>query len=375
MPWRILFAVLILSVLGGAAFLATRFHKFAFMRELAEKRKTLSWLLCLAPPAAFGCAALRNAFSSAVVMLHLILFWILADAAGWIVRKAAKKPFRRYYEGALAILVTAAYLAVGWYNFHNVRRTAYTVLTGKTIPGGHVRVVAVSDAHLGAFLDGGRFAGEMERVQSEDPDLVVVTGDFVDDDSRRADMVRACGALGDLETTYGVFYIPGNHDAGYSAARRGFDMDDLRATLAENGVVVLEDGIAGLDGGLSVVGRKDRSSAYRAEIGALAERLDPSGFSIVLDHQPNDYENEAAAGVDLVISGHTHGGHIWPAGLIGLLAGANDRVYGTETRDGTVFVVTSGIGGWGIPFKTGTFSEYVVIDIVYRDVYREEYAG
>jgi len=66
---------------------------------------------------------------------------------------------------------------------------------------------------------------------------------------------------------------------------------------------------------------------------------------------------------DLVLSGHTHGRHIFPAGLIGLISGANDKVYGAEHIDNTDFVVTSGISGWAIPFKTGTISEYVVIDI------------
>ena len=83
----------------------------------------------------------------------------------------------------------------------------------------------------------------------------------------------------------------------------------------------------------------------------------------MLDHQPNDYDAEAQSGADLVLSGHTHGGHMWPAGLIGLAMGSNDRVYGTETRGETTFVVTSGISGWAIPFKTGTHSEIVVIDV------------
>ena len=96
---------------------------------------------------------------------------------------------------------------------------------------------------------------------------------------------------------------------------------------------------------------------------SLSRDLDPSKYHIVIDHQPNSYSEEAESGADLVLSGHTHGGHIWPAGQIGLLIGANDRIYGTEVREDTTFVVTSGISGWAIPFKTGTKSEYVVIDI------------
>ena len=75
-------------------------------------------------------------------------------------------------------------------------------------------------------------------------------------------------------------------------------------------------------------------------------------------------DSEAAAGADLVLSGHTHGGHVFPAGQIGMLMGANDCLYGTQRRGDTDFVVTSGISGWGIPFKTGAISEFVVIDII-----------
>ena len=96
---------------------------------------------------------------------------------------------------------------------------------------------------------------------------------------------------------------------------------------------------------------------------SLAKDMNAESFNFILDHQPNDYANEAESGADLVFSGHTHGGHIWPAGQIGLLLGANDRVYGTEKRGNTEFIVTSGISGWAIPFKTGTFSEYVIIDV------------
>ena len=92
--------------------------------------------------------------------------------------------------------------------------------------------------------------------------------------------------------------------------------------------------------------------------------LDKTKYAVVLDHQPNDFDAETAAGADLVLCGHTHGGHIFPAGQIGLVMGANDAIYGASKRSDTSFVVTSGISGWAIPFKTGTFSEFVVIDLI-----------
>ena len=131
-------------------------------------------------------------------------------------------------------------------------------------------------------------------------------------------------------------------------------------------MVILEDESVLVGGRFVLVGRKDRSNRTHAEMAALAAGLDPARYTVVLDHQPNDYAAEAASGVDLVLSGHTHGGHIFPAGPIGLAMGANDRIWGTETRGATTFVVTSGISGWAIPFKTGTYSEFVVIDITER---------
>ncbi len=83
----------------------------------------------------------------------------------------------------------------------------------------------------------------------------------------------------------------------------------------------------------------------------------------MLDHQPNDYDNEAESGADLVLSGHTHGGQLFPLGLFGVLLGSNDKTYGIETRDNTTFIVNSGISDWAIKFKTGTKSEYGVITI------------
>ena len=82
-----------------------------------------------------------------------------------------------------------------------------------------------------------------------------------------------------------------------------------------------------------------------------------------MDHQPNDYANEAATDVDLVLSGHTHGGQMIPITYVGVLFGINDRTYGYENREGTDFIVTSGISDWEIVFKSGTKSEYLMITI------------
>lgn len=97
----------------------------------------------------------------------------------------------------------------------------------------------------------------------------------------------------------------------------------------------------------------------------LTEDIDPDKFSIVIDHQPDDYAAQAESGVDLVLSGHTHGGQLFPLMNIENLIDITpeDRVYGREKRGNTNFIVTSGIADWAIKFKTGCISEYLMIDI------------
>ena len=103
----------------------------------------------------------------------------------------------------------------------------------------------------------------------------------------------------------------------------------------------------------------------RETMETLTAGLDKEKFSIVLDHQPRDYAAEAAAGADLVLSGHTHGGQMIPLMqcMRWFRIGGNDSVYGKQRRENTEFIVTSGISDWAIRFKTGCFSEFVMIEI------------
>ena len=195
--------------------------------------------------------------------------------------------------------------------------------------------------------------------------MLLICGDFVDDDTKRQDLLDACAALGKMQTKYGIYYVYGNHDLGYFRYR-DFTADELRQALAENGVTLLADETEVISEHISVTGRLD-ANADRAEISALAADADTSLYRILLDHQPTDYDAEAAAGYDLVLSGHTHGGHIFPAGQIGLVISENDALYGHEKRGNTDFIITSGISGWAIPFKTGAVSEYCIIDVTEKE--------
>lgn len=358
----IAFISMFVVALLGLAYLLNRFHRFAWVRKIGEERKKLSWLLAALPVLVIIIFFYMKTVATTLFVLHLIAFWFLCDLVNLVIRKIRGRDFRRYYAGACAIVITVAYLAVGWYNCHHVYQTKYQVKTEKSIGEKGLRVVQISDSHVGATFDGEGFAKYMEEVQGTSPDVVVITGDYVDDDTTRADLIASCRALGNLKTTYGVYYVFGNHDKGYFD-QRDFSEADLRRELDKNQVKILEDENVLVDDRFYIIGRQDASSPERASMASLVAGLDTSKYMIVLDHQPNTFEEQANSGVDLVMAGHTHGGQVFPIGITGVLSGQYDRAYGIEKRKDTTFVVSSGISDWAIPFKTATFSEYVVIDI------------
>ena len=367
-----LWFILILSLLAltgaGILFLAGRIGRFAFIRKLSGNRNALSYLLGLA--AAILSTAiiwLSIGFMNAIVcMLHLVIFWIVWDVIFQIVQKRQKPESDRYYAGAVAVIITICYLASGWYQAHHVVATIYDVSTEKKVNS--LRVAALSDSHVGTTFDGNTFARHLKTIEAQNPDLLLIVGDFVDDDTSKEDMIRSCEALGAVKTTYGVYFVFGNHDKGYSTSFRGYDGDDLRSELEKNGVHVMQDDVELVDDRFYVIGRKDRfdeSRSGRMTMDELVTDLDPDKFKIVLDHQPQDYKAQAKAGVDLVISGHTHGGQLFPLMVIENLIKItpDDKVYGYEKRGDTNFIVTSGISDWAIKFKTGCKSEYLIVDI------------
>lgn len=413
--WMILLGVLLLGTACGIAYLSSRFAKFSFVQKAAKGRKWVGFAIGFAFVLAIllGTGAAFGAINAELCILHSVFFWLacdiisriakgkgrsgrrtkdaLAEGAGTSQFKERKsrsgrrakdalaegtggskckegkqeKEYPRYYAGACALGITAAYLACGWYFAHHVTRTAYVLDTEKQV--GSLRIVQIADSHVGNTFSGEGFLKHVQAIQSEHPDIVVVTGDFVDDDTSKEDMEAACEALGTLETTYGVYYAFGNHDKGYYGPEyRGYSGDDLIAELKENHVEALQDETVLFGGSFCLIGRQDRSESQkggRASMEELMENIDAGKYTIVLDHQPHDYEAQAAAGVDLVLSGHTHGGQLFPFNHMGEWLGLDDKTYGLEQRGNTNFIVTSGISNWAIQFKTGCKAEYVVVDV------------
>lgn len=374
----ILIAVLAILLIVGLAYLFSRFRRLFLLGEKTEdvpkKKRSVATGAAAAVMILLILGCVVWPYILIVPVLHLIVFWALLEQlmkfVEWVVRKndakeqnERKRPQEKtvpfWMAGILAMLLTVIYMAVCYYLAVHVCKTEYTIKTDKDVPP--LRVALIADSHVGACFDGNGFAEHMKTIEEQHPDILVIAGDFVDDDTSKTDMVRSCAALGEMNTTYGVYYVPGNHDAGYSD-NRGFSYDDLLSELRKNDVTVLEDESVLIADKYYLVGRNDRSME-RMTIDRLLMFIQPAYYTIVLDHQPNDYAAEAQAGCDLVLSGHTHGGQMFPVGILSDLLGANDATYGLKVKDNTTFIVTSGIADWAIPYKSGTVSEYCIIDI------------
>ena len=367
--WFFIFGALILAAILGNIYLVSRFARFSIIHKVAGARKIIRYIIGAVLMILLFCGTwvALGAINAMLVIIHLMVIWLLCDGINSIVKKRRKVHSEKYYAGVFALGITFVYLTCGWYFAHHVWRTEYVLTTDKQT--GSLRVVLISDSHVGTTFDGKGFVEHIRTIQSENPDIVVVAGDFVDDDTSKEDMIAACEALGTLQTTYGVYYAFGNHDKGYyGPAFRGYSGDDLIAELERNHVVVLQDEAVLLDNRFYLIGRQDRSEEQRgdsrASMAELVSDLDPDKYSIVLDHQPSDYAAQTAAGVDLVLSGHTHGGQLFPINYMGQWTGIDDKTYGLGKWESTNFIVTSGISDWAIKFKTGCKSEYVVINVL-----------
>ena len=357
--------------LTGAAlvYLSDRVSRFGLMSKLVQKGRNAQVAAgSVIVFALFVLVGLVLNFMNAIICaIYFALSWLISDLLFGIISKIRRKKFAKYYAGGVAVLFAISALVSGWYQDNHVWKTEYTSTTDKNVKD--IKVLMFADSHINTTFDGGGFAHHVESMQAQNPDIVIVAGDFVDDGTDKENMVSAVQALGKMKTTYGVYFVFGNHDKGYyGPERRGFSAVELVKELENNGIKVLRDEAVLLDDMFYVIGRKDYSEirergGKRASMDELVRNLDKSKYMIVADHQPADYENQAKAKVDLVLSGHTHGGQLFPFNYVGKWIGANDAIYGLEKRGNTDFIVTSGISDWAIKFKTGTKSEYVVINV------------
>lgn len=332
-----------------------------------KKCRRVRWLAAFLLAAAVCAPVLANALSVwTITLAYLLGIWLSMDVIALISRLILPpRPRRiicRLYKGGAAILICLALMIGGYVNMHTVRQTNYTITTDKLKKP--VTVALISDLHLGLSMDAEAFEKRLSEIAAQKPDILVLAGDLFDESTQRDEMLRVCALFRDFPARLGVFYVFGNHDAGRYNAARGFTGHDIRAAFTEANVHVLEDGIYQADG-IAVVGRKEAGDRTRKSVSALLQGIDTDEtFVLLIDHQPAETALAADAEVDLMLSGHTHNGQLFPLNWISEWFALNEVEYGREDIGNTAIIVSSGISGWGIPVRTCGRSEYARIDIM-----------
>ena len=223
------------------------------------------------------------------------------------------------------------------------------------------RIVQISDIHIGPIL-GRAFAAELVgRVNALDPDLVAVTGDLVD--GKLALLAGEVAPFADLRGRDGAYFVTGNHDH-YSGA------DDWVVAIAGLGLRVLRNQRVAIGEGeraFDLVGVDDhRGDLIGAGGGEDLDRAlaghDSARPAILLAHDPSTFRRASTLGIDLQLSGHTHGGQIWPFGLLVRLV--IPTVAGRYAKGGAQLYVSRGTGFWGPPMRL--FAPAEITEIVLR---------
>ncbi|MFI0780007.1 metallophosphoesterase [Streptomyces sp. NPDC021212] len=271
------------------------------------------------------------------------------------------RPTSRRLFVARAVATGATAAAAG-----TVGYGAYTVLRGPrvkrvTVPLAKLprrahgfRIAVVSDIHLGPILGRSHTRRVVETINRTNPDLVAVVGDLVD--GSVADLGPAAEPLRGLHSRLGSFFVTGNHEY-FSGAQQWVDH------VRELGVRPLENERVELPwfdlAGVNDVAGEDEGQGPDFDR-ALGDR-DRARASVLLAHQPVVIDDAVERGVDLQLSGHTHGGQLWPGKYVAALA--NPTVAGLERYGDTQLYVTRGAGAWGPPVRVGAPPDVTVVEL------------
>jgi predicted MPP superfamily phosphohydrolase len=211
-----------------------------------------------------------------------------------------------------------------------------------------VRFVQITDVHIGsrspAFLN--KVIADVNR---QDPDFLCITGDFID-----ASGVPESSLIALKTVSCPIYFCIGNHE-------KYEDLDDILARLTNLGVRVLRNETLMHGDCVQVIGIDDMDDDKQVERELSQINVSTDSFVLLLYHRPRGLEAAAEAGVDLMLSGHTHNGQIFPFNLV--VRRVFDRIVGMYQHGNARLYVSQGTGTWGPIMRVGTRSEITLFDL------------
>jgi len=295
---------------------------------------------------------LMGAFSSFLV-LTLLRDVLLAISWPFVAERMI--PLRHYS----ALLVVGAVVAVTLIGLFNARRRARVVETD--IPINDLPdalhgfcIVQISDVHVGSTIKRGYVQAIVDAVNALNPDVIAVTGDIVDGSVR--DLAQHVEPLSALRARYGAFLVTGNHEYYPGEARwtREFRRLGLKVLLNEH-VELVHAGETLVLAGVTDYSAHHFNPAHRSDPAASLANAPPAAVKVLLAHQPRTAGAAAAAGFDVQLSGHTHGGQFWPWNHF--VRFQQPYTAGLHRLDRLWIYVSRGTGYWGPPKRFGAPSE------------------
>lgn len=343
-------------------FVIKRILSFCF-RSFGKGRLML-WAFVLTLAISLGACVFLSYNIWLVFLHHIMIFNLLMRLADFAVSKLSeKKPAlwtAIYRLSIIPLFLSAVFFAYGYVNMANIVMTSYTVDAKEiTQP---VKTALLADIHYGTAGDIDDIRSIVGDINREEVDIAVLCGDIIDENADMESAREVFSELGKIRTSRGIYFVYGNHDCSEYLPNSRYSREDLERVIASSGIVVLADECREITDELILIARLDKSMD-RKSVRELLEPADKDKFILMADHQPTDFKEKSESGVSLEISGHTHGGQIFPVGYINTLISQNELCYGMESFGDMTAIVTSGVYGWGFPIRTQGHSEWVLIDI------------
>lgn len=254
----------------------------------------------------------------------------------------------------IVIFISAAIVTAGVINFNTIRTTEYKVhIAGRSPEGSPLLVAFVSDFHLQEDVNIHFVEKFVRKINEIGPDLLLFGGDIVEGDENDGKMEKFEDLIAGIKTRFGMYGVLGNHEH--------YARQDQGSFFNKAGITILRDSAVIIGNILILAGRNDSHTKTRKSAKELMNSLPDSLPVILMDHRPTEIDQIAETSADIVLSGHTHNGQLFPVNLITrsiyLLS------YGHMKKGNTDFFVSSGIRLWGPPVRTTRKSEILLLEI------------
>ena len=283
-----------------------------------------------------------------VFTLYMVLALLITDISRLFV------PTLKTYGFVVSFGFTVCLLTYGYFNYKHPDINHLDITLDKPLQGQPMKIVAISDVHLGNGTRKPQLQKFVEMINAQEPDLIIIGGDLIDNSLIPLYQQKMAEELNQLKAPMGIYLAPGNHE--YISG-----MEACEQFLKGTPIRLLRDSIVTLPNGLQLIGRDDRSNRRRLPIAELMTQADSTKPTLLIDHQPYEVAKKDSLDINIQFSGHTHRGQVWPLSL--LVDNMYEQSHGYHKWNHSHVYVSSGLSLWGPPFRIGTKSDMLVMRV------------